>query len=225
MTATLLGFGSRDLDRIRGYLPDLWEGLKVTVTVAVLAAVLGLCIGSLVAVASQSRSRPLRMLVHLYVGIGRVVPELIQVFVWYYVLPDFGLTLSPYQAGVIAIGVSFGPFVAEVLRAGIESVPSSQWEASTVLGLSRRRVWLRVIMPQATRHVYPVLSGYIISIFKATSLLSFISLREVFAVSRNLAALNFRYVELFALVMVIYLLLALPTAFGLKLLSRRLFRW
>jgi ABC-type amino acid transport system permease subunit len=70
-----------------------------------------------------------------------------------------------------------------------------------------------------------VLSGYVISIFKATSLLSFISLREVFAVARNEAALNFRYFELFTIVMIIYLALAIPTSVGLKQFSTRYFRW
>ena len=222
---SILAVTSKDLDRWWGYAPALWEGLQITLRVAVCAMTLGLLIGVLVGIMSQSNNRVIRTFVHFYVQVGRVVPELVQVFIWYYVLPDFGMVLTPFTAGVVAIGVAFGPFVAEVFRAGIESVPRSQWEVATVFGYSRPRTWLRVVLPQATRNVFPVLSGYIISVFKATSLLSFISLREVFAVARNVAALNFRYFELFTIVMLIYLALAVPTSLGLKQFSNRFFRW
>jgi ABC-type amino acid transport system permease subunit len=82
-------------------------------------------------------------------------------------------------------------------------------------------VWRRVVLPQALRTVFPVWTSYLISIFKATSLLSFISLREVFAVARNEAALNFRYLELFAIVMIIYLAMGVPTIVALRALARR----
>ena len=221
MSTVLVAFSSGDFERWRSYVPGLWEGLQVTVKVSICAIVLALSIGLAVAIASQSKKVP----IHIYTQFGRVIPELVQVFIWYYVLPDFGIVLSPFMAGVIAIGIAFGPFVAEVFRAGIESVPRSQFEAARVLGFSRTRIWVHVILPQATKNIFPILSGYIISIFKATSLLSFISLREVFAVARNEAALNFRYFELFTIVMLIYLALAIPTSLGLKYASGRFLRW
>lgn len=225
MSTALVAFSSDDIERWRSYIPSLWEGLQVTVKVSICAMVLGLVIGLVVAIASQSKKKMVKVPIHIYTQLGRVIPELVQVFIWYYVLPDFGIVLSPFMAGVIAIGIAFGPFVAEVFRAGIESVPRSQWEAATVLGFSRTRIWADVVLPQATRNIFPILSGYIISIFKATSLLSFISLREVFAVARNEAALNFRYFELFTIVMLIYLALAIPTSLSLKYVSGRFLRW
>jgi polar amino acid transport system permease protein len=202
------------IDRWWSYAPPLWEGLKITLQVSVCAMALGMTIGLFVATMSRSANPAIKLFIHLYVQVGRIIPELIQVFIWYYVM-----------AGVVAIGVAFGPFVAEVVRAGIESVPKSQWEVVKVFGYSRVRTWRRVILPQAVRNVFPVLTGYVISIFKATSLLSFISLREVFAVARNEAALNFRYFELFAIVMVIYLALTVPLTIGLKKFSNRYFIW
>jgi polar amino acid transport system permease protein len=213
------------IDRWWSYAPPLWEGLKITLQVSVCAMALGMTIGLFVATMSRSANPAIKLFIHLYVQVGRIIPELIQVFIWYYVLPDFGVVLTPFMAGVVAIGVAFGPFVAEVVRAGIESVPKSQWEVVKVFGYSRVRTWRRVILPQAVRNVFPVLTGYVISIFKATSLLSFISLREVFAVARNEAALNFRYFELFAIVMVIYLALTVPLTIGLKKFSNRYFIW
>ena len=225
MSTVLVAFSSGDFERWRSYVPGLWEGLQVTVKVSICAMVLALAIGLAVAIASQSKKKIVKVPIHIYTPFGRVIPELVQVFIWYYVLPDFGIVLSPFMAGVIAIGIAFGPFVAEVFRAGIESVPRSQFEAARVLGFSRTRIWVHVILPQATKNIFPILSGYIISIFKATSLLSFISLREVFAVARNEAALNFRYFELFTIVMLIYLALAIPTSLGLKYASGRFLRW
>lgn len=221
MRATLLAWGASDWERIRGYAPELWDGALVTLRVALFALALGTAIGLAVAVGSRSRLLPVRLAIGAYVQVGRAVPELVQVFIWYYVLPDYGLVLSPFAAGVIAIGVAFGPYLGEVFRAGVESVDRTQWEAGEVLGLSRAQVWRRVILPQALRTVFPIWTSYLISIFKATSLLSFISLREVFGVARNEAALNFRYFELFALVMAIYLAMGVPMVIALRALARR----
>lgn len=221
MNTMILAWDSSDWERIGSYWPELWAGAQITLKVAVLALALGTAIGLGVAVASRSRLWPVRFVVGTYVQVGRAVPELVQVFIWYYVLPDYGLVLSPFSAGVIAIGVAFGPYLGEVFRAGVESVDRTQWEAGEVLGLSRATVWRRVVLPQALRAVFPVWTSYLISIFKATSLLSFISLREVFGVARNEAALNFRYVELFALVMLIYLAMGVPTIIALRALARR----
>ncbi len=221
MTASMATWGASDWQRIYGYLPALFDGALITLKVAFFALALGTALGLLVAMGSRSRFRPVRVVVSIYVQVGRGIPELVQIFIWYYVLPEFGIVLSPFLAGVIAIGVAFGPYLGEVFRAGVEAVDVTQWEAAEVLGLSRAKVWRRVVLPQALRTVFPVWTSYLISIFKATSLLSFISLREVFAVARNEAALNFRYLELFAIVMIIYLAMGVPTIVALRALARR----
>jgi polar amino acid transport system permease protein len=218
---SILAWGASDWERIREYMPDLLEGAVITLKVAWLSLALGTLIGIAVAMTSRSRFMAVRTVTAVYVQVGRAVPEIVQVFIWYFVLPDYGIVLSPFSAGVIAIGVAFGPYLGEVFRAGVEAVPRTQWEASQVLGLSRLQIWRRIVFPQAFRTVAPVYTGYFISIFKATALLSFISLREVFGVARNLAALNFRYIELFTIVMIIYLLMGIPAVLLMRAVERR----
>ena len=220
MTAQL-AWSSDDWSRVWSYRHDLLEGALLTVKIAWLSLVLGTVIGLVVAMTSVSRFAPLRWVTNVYVQVGRAVPELVQIFIWYYVLPDYGIVLSPFRAGVIAIGVAYGPYLGEVFRAGVDAIPRTQWEAAEVLGLSRLRLWMRVVFPQALRTVFPIWIGYAISVYKATSLLSFISLREVFGVARNLAALNFRYIELFAIVMLIYLAMGIPTIILFRAVERR----
>ncbi len=221
MNVRLEAWGASDWQRIVDYFPALLDGALITLRVAGLSLVLGTVLGLLVAMGYRSTNPVVRAVVSTYVQVGRGIPELVQIFIWYYVLPEFGIVFSPFVAGVIAIGVAFGPYLGEVFRAGVDAVDVTQWEAADVLGLSRVKVWRRVILPQALRTVFPVWTSYLISIFKATSLLSFISLREVFAVARNEAALNFRYLELFALVMIIYIAMGAPTIVALRVLARR----
>src|SRR5690606_7621639 len=107
--------------------------------------------------------------------------------------------------------IAFGPFLGEVFRAGVDSVERTQWEAAQVLGMNRATAWRRIVLPQAIRTILPVWTGYVISMFKATSLLSFIAIPELFGAAKAIAATNYQYFEVFALVMVLYLMMAYPT--------------
>lgn len=208
-------------ERIAGYLPRLAEAALVTIRLSVLSLVLATVLALLVAIGLRSRQSLVRAPIVAYVQVGRAVPELVQVFVWYYVLPDFGVILDAGVAGVLALGFAFAPYLGEVFRAGIDAVDRAQWEAAEVLGMRRLTLWRRCVLPQALRIVLPVWTGYFISIFKATSLLSFITVPELFSVARERASQNFRYLELFALVMAFYLAMGYPTVWLLRRLERR----
>lgn len=211
-----------DLDRIIGYGPMVAEALTITISVALVAIALATGIGILVAVASLSSNRPLRTASSLYVQVIRAVPELVQVYVWFYFLPAVGIVFPPIIAGIVALGFAFGPYLGEVVRAGVLAVERTQWEAAQVLGMSRFVLWRRVILPQAFRTVFPVWTGYFITMYKATSLLSFITVNELFGAARFQAALNFRYFELFGLVMLAYLAIGIPTVTILHRVERHL---
>jgi polar amino acid transport system permease protein len=209
------------LERLPHYLPVLLNGCAYTLGVSAVSLAIATVIGVLVAAASRSNSRFARGAARVYVEIGRAVPELVQIYVWYYLLADVGVVLPPILAGIVALSVAFGPFLGEVFRAGVDSVERTQWEAAQVLGMSRTTTWRRIILPQAVRTVLPVWTGYIISMFKATSLLSFIAIPELFGAAKNVAASNYQYFELFALVMVFYLLMAYPTVWIIRGIERR----
>jgi polar amino acid transport system permease protein len=210
------------LDRLPHYLPILLKGCVYTLSVSAVALAAATMIGVFVAIASRSPSRAVRSFCRGYVEIGRAVPELVQIYVWYYLLAGLGIVLPPIVAGIIALSIAFGPFLGEVIRAGVEGVERTQWEAAQVLGMDRPTTWRRIILPQAVRTILPVWTGYVISMFKATSLLSFIAIPELFGAAKAIAATNYQYFEVFALVMVFYLLMAYPTVWIIRGLERRL---
>jgi polar amino acid transport system permease protein len=218
----LVALSHDDLERLQSYWPVLSKALLLTIESAVLSIVLASALGMVVAMMQSSKSAGVVGVARAYTTVLRLLPELVQIYVWFYLLPKAGIVLSPMVAGVVALAVAFSPYLGEVFRSGVLAVPETQWEASRVLGFSRTLQWRRVVIPQAFRIVLPVWKGYVLTIFKATSLLSFITVPELFGAARTLAALNFRYFELFGLVMVGYLLVGIPVALGLNWLERRL---
>jgi len=213
---------SDDLERLQGYLPILGKAMLLTIQASVASIILASLLGLILAMAQSSSNSSIVGFAQGYTTLLRLIPELVQVYVWFYLLPKAGLVLEPVTAGIIALGVAFSPYLGEVFRSGFLAVPDTQWEASRVLGFSRALQWRRVIIPQAFRISLPVWKGYVLTIFKATSLLSFITVPELFGAARITAAMNFRYFELFALVMIGYLIIGIPVAYGLTLLERRL---
>lgn len=210
------------LERLPYYVPALLNGCVYTLLVSAVSLVIATIIGILVAMASRSESRPVRAAVLSYVELGRAVPELVQIYVWYYLLGSVGIVLPPIVAGVIALSVAFGPFLGEVFRAGVERVERTQWEAALVLGMDEATTWRRIILPQAIRTILPVWTGYVISMFKATSLLSFIAIPELFGAAKRIAATNYQYFEVFALVMFLYLAMAYPTVWIIRAIEHRM---
>ncbi|MBX3194112.1 MAG: amino acid ABC transporter permease [Microbacteriaceae bacterium] len=210
-------------DRLQGYLPILGSAVLTTIGLAVAIAILASLLGIGLAVITPERGW-FRAAINAYIHVGRAIPVLVQLFAWYYVLPQFGIVLPATVAGVLAISFAYCPYLAEVFRAGILAVEVGQREAAQVLGLSRWRTWWRVILPQAIRNVLPIWTSYLVSIFKDTSLFSFIAVPELFGAAKAIAALNFRYFELFAIVTVVYLMLGLPVIALLRRVERRLDR-
>src|SRR5690606_15524227 len=152
-------------------LPPLLRAFVVTLEASlagfVLAAILGL-------VWAVSRMAPVRIVagtVFWIVEFVRSTPLLIQLYFLYYVLPEYGVVLSPLAIGILALGLHYSCYTAEVYRAGIEAVPTGQWEAARALNLTPRAIWLRIVLPQALPPAVPVLGNYLIAIFKETPLL------------------------------------------------------
>lgn len=210
------------LDRLPNYAPVLLKGCLYTLGVSVAALAIATLIGIMVAVYSRSPRPLVCILTRSYVEVGRAVPELVQIYVWYYLLASAGIVLPPVAAGIIALSVAFGPFLGEVFRAGIDGVEKTQWEAAQVLGMSRATAWRRIVLPQAVRIILPMWTSYVISMFKATSLLSFIAIPELFGAAKMIAGTNYQYLELFALVMILYLVMAYPTIWAIRAVENRL---
>jgi polar amino acid transport system permease protein len=200
-------------------LPALLAGLRITILATVLGMALALVGGLLLALLRRSRVRAIGGAAALLVEFVRGTPLLVQIYFLFYVMPRFGLTMSPMVTGVLALGIHYSAYTSEVYRAGLEAVPSGQWDASLALGLSRRTTLARVIVPQAIRPVIPALGNYLVAMLKDTPLLSTITVLELLQTAKGIGSETFRYLEPMTLVGIIFLIVSLIAAGGLRMIE------
>ncbi|WP_326565731.1 ectoine/hydroxyectoine ABC transporter permease subunit EhuD [Amycolatopsis rhabdoformis] len=199
-------------------IPLLLKGLLVTVELTLLGSAVAYALGLVLALLRRAGIPVLSRLVLLFIEFIRSTPLLIQVFVLYWLVPPLtGITMSAFVTGVVALGVHYATYTAEVYRAGIEAVPKGQWEAAVALNLPRPRVWTAVVLPQAIPRVVPALGNYTISMFKETPLLLAIGVLDVLNRAKEVGAETFRVIEPYTLAGVLFLLVSLPSS----LLARR----
>lgn len=203
--------------------PDLWEGLQLTVMLTFAGMALALLIGMILALARLNpRRRWLATPAALFVEIIRGSPLLLQLFYIFYVLPFFGIKLGAIEAGILGLGINYGAYLSEVIRAGIEAVAHGQWEAARALGMRPRVYMPKVILPQALRIVVPPIGNYFISLFKDTALVSTISIGELLFRGQLLAAENFKYLQIYSFIFLLYLAISYPASLGVRALERHL---
>src|SRR5207342_2070366 len=171
----------------------LLGGLLITVELTMVVIVLSLVFALAVALAGMSRIAPLRWLVKSYVEVIRGTPLLLQLIYVYYVLPEIGIRLNAFTAGVLALTLNYSAYISEVYRGGIQSITRGQHDAAAALGMTRGLAMRRIILPQAIRIVIPTLGNYFISLFKDTALCSVVSIQEVVFTAQIVAARNFQY--------------------------------
>jgi polar amino acid transport system permease protein len=201
-------------------IPALLAGLRVTLIATVLGSVVAFVLGLALAVAQRGPAwlaRPVRW----FVEFVRSTPLLVQVFFLFFVLPRFGIVLGALTVGVLALGVHYATYTSEVYRAGIDAVPRGQWEAAHALSLPRGRVWTGVVLPQAVPRVLPALGNYVISMFKETPLLIGIGVLDIVGQAREVGDTTFRYVEVYTIAGLLFLLLSYPSALLVRRLERR----
>lgn len=203
-------------------LPSLTAALGVTVLATVLGSGVALTLGLLLAMARRSRLRCLSVVAGLFIEFVRSTPLLIQIYFLFYVMPRFGLLLSPMVTGVLALGLHYGAYTAEVYRGGIEAVPRGQWEAAAALSLGPSRTFFRIVLPQAIPPIVPALGNYVVAMFKETPLLSTITVLELLYTGKDIGSETFRYLEPFTLVGVLFLVLSLMAMAGIRFVERRL---
>jgi polar amino acid transport system permease protein len=198
-------------------LPDLLRGAIVTLEATVGGFLVALVGGLILAVARRTR---LAVPALAYIEFMRNTPLLVQIYAIFYVLPFAGLTLGAMASGVLALGLNYSAYTAEIYRAGIESVPQGQWEAARSLGLSAWVTWTRVVLPQAVRPILPVLGNYLIGMFKDTPLLATITVPEIFNAAMQVAGTTYRYNEPYTLVALIFLAMSYPASLLFRGLER-----
>jgi polar amino acid transport system permease protein len=205
----------------REFLPILAQGLGLTVLVT-LGALLSTLLGLLWAVLRVSGVGWLSWGAAGFVNVIRGIPIIVQLFFLYFVLPDYGITLSALQAAIIGLGVAYSAYQSENFRAGIEAIERGQIEAAQSLGLRWWPVMRRVILPQAVRVVLPPYGNVLIMLLKDSSQASTITVAELTLQGRLIASSTFKNTSVFTLVALLYLAMSLPLMWGVGRLERRM---
>ncbi|HEX6928851.1 MAG TPA: ectoine/hydroxyectoine ABC transporter permease subunit EhuD [Gammaproteobacteria bacterium] len=204
-----------------GVLPEILAAFVVTLEAALAGFLLATLLGLVWATARMAPLAWLSRSTSWIVEFVRSTPLLIQLYFLYYLLPEYGVALSPLVTGMLALGLHYSCYTAEVYRAGIESVPRGQWEAARALNLSRRAIWLRVILPQALPPTVPMLGNYLIAMFKDTPLLAAITVMEMLQTAKLIGAQSFRYLEPLTITGIVFLIVSLAASGGVRYLESR----
>lgn len=189
-------------------VPYLLEGLKVTVQATLCGTAAALVLGLIFAILRLAEIPVLSRLVDLIVQFLRGTPFLIQLYFLFYALPQYGIVLPPFLTGVIGLGLFYGAMASEIYRAGIENVAHGQWEACLSLGVPVRWVWTGVVLPQAVRAVVPMLANIVIVMYKDTALLSVITVHELLSNARDVAQMEYRFIEPLTIAAAMYLVVS-----------------
>jgi polar amino acid transport system permease protein len=211
------------LERLPGYLPHLLPAAGVTILISLVSVCAASMLGAGVAAMRLSGHRGTRFVASAYVEVFRNTPILVQVFMAYYVLPFvLPLQFSPWSAGIVALTLHFGTYLAEIFRGGILGVDRRQWEAGDVLRMPRTKTFLYIVMPQAFRNVIPAWGNIFVGLFKATAVLSVITVNDLMFQARYLGSQHFRYFEIYTLATLIYLAIGYPCVSAVAWLESRL---
>lgn len=202
--------------------PVMLRATGYTLFFAVAAMVLGLALGSLVALLRVLRVPVLAQVARLYVSIFRGTPLLVQVFIVYYGLPSIGIEFSPVTAGILALTLNVAAYLSESLRGAVLSIGSGQWQAGTSLGLTHVQTLRYVVAPQALRTAVPSLSNSLISLIKDTSLVSVIAVTELMLATKELISTTFQPFPLYLAAAGVYWVLSLLFEQVQRLLEKRL---
>ena len=209
---------------------DLIDGIAMTFYLTLGSFVVATFMGLFIGLARVSKNSAISNIAGLYIEFIRGIPMLVFIFAVALVLvPDFAdLINQPSRAipmavrGGIALSLFYAAFIAEVFRAGIQSVPRDQSQAGTALGLTDRQVMRKIILPQAVRNMLPALGNDLIALMKDTSLVSVLAVRELTQMARLYSGSSFRFRESFFVLMVIYVVLTLGLSLLLRWYERRM---
>ena len=196
-------------------------GLLITVELTVIVFILSLILGLLLALGRISGIAPLRHTIWVYIELIRGTPLLLQLVYIYYVLPEIGLRLDAFTAGVIGLTLHNAAYLSEVYRGSILSIPFGQRDAAAALGMTPLLAMRRIILPQAIRVALPTFGNYLIGLFKETSLCSVIAIQETMFRAEMSAARNYQYFTLYTIVAGMYLAVSFPAARIVNFLERR----
>lgn len=207
-----------------GYIGLILEGALVTAKLTVMGAALALVMAFIAGIGRLSRFFAVRALATAYIEFFRGTSIFVQLFWAYFVLPFAGITLTPLEAGVLALGLNVGAYGAEVVRGAIQSIGKEQYEACIALNLSRWQRLRHVILPQAFLVMLPTFGNNAIELLKGTAVVSLISLTDMTFQAQVVRAQTGNTLVPFATILLLYFAMAVVISWGVRGLERRLAR-
>ncbi|POM18563.1 amino acid ABC transporter permease [Burkholderia cepacia] len=204
------------------FLPILLKGAVVTIEITACAFVLSSVLGLILALLKVSRNRAVSTAGSTIVNVIRGLPIIVQLFYMYFVLPDLGVQLSAFQAGVLGLGIAYSAYQAENFRAGIEAIDHGQIEAAHAIGMRGPMIMRRVVLPQAFRIALPPYGNTLVMLLKDSSVASTITVAALTRAGQLIASSTFQNMSVYTLVALLYLALGLPLMFGVNRLGKRL---
>ena len=211
-----------NFDLVVTSFPLLLLGAGVTIKITAMSVALGVLIGLFVGIARICRVKPLRFLAAVYVDFFRGTPLLVQIFLFYFAVPVItGQRIDPYVAAVGSCGINSGAYVAEIVRAGIQSIDDGQMEAGRSLGMTWVQTMRYIIVPQAMKRVIPPLGNEFIALLKDSSLVSVIGFEELTRRGQLIIAKTYGSLEIWFSVAIIYLVMTLSISRLVAYLEKR----
>lgn len=221
IVSLMIGLFLATFSGIREFLPELLRGMVVTVRVTVCGAMVAVMAAFIAALFKMYGTFPLRVLAGIYIETFRGTSALVQLFWLFFVLPHFGVTLSPFTVAVTALGLNIGAYGAEVIRGTIQSIDMGQWEAATALNLTRLQALRRVILPQAVVAMIPPWGNLFIELLKSTALVSLITLSDLTFKAQQLNQNTLKTVKIFSLVLFLYFGISMVITSLMRLMEHR----
>lgn len=212
------------------YKRVLSEGLKNTLTIAIMGLIIGIVIGTIIAAIKvmpkyKRLPRILNSVFNVYVGFFRGTPIVVQLLLAYYVLfPLMGVQIGSLNTCILIFGLNSAAYVSEIMRAGIQSVDPGQMEAGRALGFGFGTTMMKIVVPQAVKNILPTLGNEFIALIKDTSVVSFVAAVDLYKVFNEIGNVNYEYLMPYLVMALIYIVLILTVTLLFKLLEMYLRR-
>ncbi|MFP4315014.1 MAG: amino acid ABC transporter permease [Desulfovibrionales bacterium] len=205
-------------------IPFLMQGVELTLLITLVGCVFGFLFGSVAGLMKTSRNVVFRKLAGFYIESVRGTPLMVQVMFLYFGLPmALGVRIPPLTAGIVAIAVNSGAYIAEIVRGAVQSIRKGQVEAGRSIGLTRFQTMRYVVWPQAFKRMIPPLGNQFIISLKDTSLLVVIGVGELTRMGQEIISVNFRAFEVWLTVAIMYLIITMAISKFLRIVENRWF--
>ncbi|WP_209123142.1 amino acid ABC transporter permease [Alkalihalobacillus sp. BA299] len=214
-----------DFNQIVPSIPFIMGGIWVTLKFVSVSLIIGLLLGTMLAVLKIGKIRFLIILSDIYTSIFRGTPLILQLSIIYFATPQLiDYNISAYEAGVLTFGLNSAAYISEIIRAGIQAVDKGQKEAAEALGIPYNQMMVKIILPQAFRNILPALFNEFITLTKESAIVSVIGVMDILRRSQVVASNTFAYFEPLLIAGLIYYILVMGLTLLGKLIERRLKR-